>query len=191
MKNILTSLVLFSSLTSIAAFAEVEVYPSRCDAILRLSDSQKLQIKEISKDTATKLRTLGGQIVKAKQEVDKVLNKVEASKEEAALASNALAAKLNEVQVVKSAEKISVLFDVLTPEQRLKKLKCEKLQHQPRRGHVGQRPLPPHRPGRIEHYPAPHHRPGRVIRHPAPGRYQPVPHRGPSRPRRGGGGIVI
>ncbi len=192
MKNVITSILLLSSLTAVSAFAEAEAVPSRCDAILRLSDSQKLEIREISKASAEKLRLLGLEIRKAKVAADAVLNKVEASKEEAVLASQALAAKISEVQSVQVAEKLSVLFDVLTAEQRIKKLKCEKAQTLPRRGRVGQRPLPPHRPGRIEPRPAPHHRPGgRVIVRPAPGRH-PQPHgphrpgRGPVRPGRGG-----
>lgn len=191
MKNIISSLILLSSLTAVSAFADAEVAPSRCDVILRLSDSQKLEIKEIKKASAEKLRSLGLEIRKAKLAADSVLLKVEASKEEAVLASQALAAKITEVQSVQTAEKISVLFDVLTPEQRIKKLKCEKAPIPgPRRGHVGPRPLPPHRPGRIEPLPAPHHRPGgRVIVRPAPGRHPqgPVrPGRGPVRPGRGG-----
>lgn len=190
MKNIISSLILLSSLTAVSALAEVEVAPSRCDAILRLSDSQKLEIKEIKKVSAQKLRTLGLEIKKAKLAADTVLLKVEASKEEAVVASQSVASKISEIQNVQAAEKIAVLFDVLTAEQRIKKLKCEKALVHPRRGQVGQRPLPPHRPGRIEPRPAPHHRPGgRVIVRPAPGRHPqgPVrPGRGPVRPGRGG-----
>lgn len=193
MKNVLASLILISSLSSVAALAEVEAVPSRCEAILRLSDSQRLEIREITKASVEKLKALAVEIKKAKLASDSVLLKVEASKEEAAAASQSLAAKLVEVQAVKEAEKLSVLFDVLTPEQRIKKLKCERAPQPGRRGSIGHRPLPPHRPGRIEHQPAPHHRPGRVITRPAPGRH---PHpRGPVRPGRGGrggrGGIVI
>ena len=190
MKNFLTMLALVSSFSAVSAFAEVEVAPSRCDLVLRLSDSQKLEIKEITKASAEKLLSLGKEIRAAKAASDKVLAKVEASKEEATAAANALTVKIAEVQAVKHAEKLAVLFDVLTPEQRIKKVKCEQA---PRR-HVPtgriqnpRAPRLPHGPGRIERFPSPHHRPGRVIiSRPAPhGPSRPVP--APySRPRRGG-----
>lgn len=190
MKNFLTMLALVSTFTAVSAFAEVEVAPSRCDLILRLSDSQKLEIKEITKASAEKILSLAKEIKAAKAASDKVLAKVEASKEEAVAASNALAAKIAEVQSVKHAEKLAVLFDVLTAEQRIKKVKCDQasVRHVPvGRVQNPRAPRLPHGPGRIERFPAPNHRPGRVIiSRPAPHRpSRPVP--SPySRPRRGG-----
>ena len=190
MKNFLTMLALMTTFTAVSAFAEVEVVPSRCDIALRLSDSQKLEIKEINKAAAEKLLALGKEIKAAKSASDKVLAKVEASKEEAAVAANLLTAKIAEVQAIKHAEKLAVLFDVLTPDQRIKKVKCEQAPRRP--AHHGRVQVPstrrfPHGPGRIERHPAPNHRPGRVIIvHPAPhrpSRPAPSPY---SRPRRGG-----
>ena len=186
MKSFLTAFALISTFIAVSAFAEVEVAPSRCDIMLRLSDSQKLEIKEISKLSAEKLIALAKEIRAAKLAADKVLAKIEASKEEASAAANALASKVAEVQAIKNAEKLSVLFDVLTPEQRLKKVKCEQIPHRP--SQARRIPVPstrhyplPHGPGRIEHRPVPNYRPGRVVisrptRHPAPYRS----------PRRGG-----
>lgn len=190
MKNFLTMLAIMTTLSSVAAFAEVEAVPSRCDLILRLSDSQKLEIKEINKAAAEKLVVLGKEIRLAKFASDKVLAKAEASKEEATAAANALTAKIAEVQAVKHAEKLAVLFDVLTAEQRIKKVKCDQAPRRPveqGRVQVPSTRRYPHGPGRIERHPAPNHRPGRVIIvHPAPNRPTrpaPSPY---SRPRRGG-----
>ena len=186
MKNFLTMMTLVTTFTAVSAFAEVEVAPSRCDLILKLSDSQKLEIKEINKAAAEKLLVLGKEIRVAKLEADKVLAKVEASKEEATAAANALTLKVAEVQAVKHAEKLAVLFDVLTAEQRIKKVKCDQAPaRRAQEGRVSPSRRNPHGPGRIERYPAPHHRPGRVIIvSPAPTRPRPVP--SPySRPRPG------
>lgn len=201
MKNFLTSLVLLSSLASVMAFAEVDHAPvAPCDLRLRLSDSQRLEIKELSKASAQKLINLGKEIQAAKIESDKVLEKIESSKEEASQAAAVIGLKMAEIQAVKHHEKLAILFDVLTPEQRLIKVKCEKNQRPEaqRVGHSPRRPQPhgpvyrplPHRPGRIEYRPQPHHRPGGVIIS------RPIP-RGPtypqvpSRPRRGGGGFPV
>lgn len=181
MKFFLTSLALITTFSALSALAEIEQSPiaSRCDTILKLSDSQKLEIKEVSKAANEKLLSLAQEIKVAKNAADKVLAKIEASKEEATAAANLLTAKAAEVQTVKQAEKLAVLFDILTPEQRLKKVKCEQAPQRPY-GQVHRRPVPPvHRhpipygPGRIEHRPTPNYRPGRVVishpsRHPVP-----------------------
>lgn len=178
MKSILASLLL---VTSVSALAEADARPApshnRCDLVLKLSDSQKLEIKEISKASAEKMKALSAELKKASAAAEAVLAKAEASKEEALALADAVSAKMVEAAAVKKAEKIAVLFDVLTAEQRIKKVKCEKAvranAHR-RPQHVPSRPTyrRPQGPVIIVR-PAPHRPHGPV--------YRPAPHR-PTRP---------
>ncbi len=182
MKSLLASLLLVSSF---AAFAEMNTWPaplSRCELTLRLSDSQKIELQEISRVNAESLKTHLAQLSKARAAAKAVLVKPEASKQEAHSAAHAVIAKQAEVSaLIKSAE-LSKLFDVLTVEQRVKKLKCEKALRESahRRPHyTPSRPAPhrphgpvvvrPGRPHRPYHAPAP-----RYPRGPRVGRGHPV-----------------
>lgn len=191
MKSLLASLVLISSF---AAMADADLIPapqaSRCDLILKLSDSQKLEMKEITLASAEKMKVLSAELRKAHAAAEAVLAKPEASKEEALASAEAVAAKMAEVGALKQAEKIAVLFDVLTAEQRIKKVKCEKAMRENahrRPHHVPSRPTyrRPQGPVIIVR-PTPHRPHGPVVR-PVPGRptrphHQPVP-RYPRYPR--------
>jgi len=174
MKSILASLVLFSS------FAVMATTPApSCEQLLKLSDSQKLHMAEINSAASAKTKLLHADLLKAKFFAEAVLKKPEASKTEALQASEAALMKQLEIKSVQKEAKLAVLFDVLSFEQRLLKLKCEASRRNYRPNH----PPVPHRPGPVTRPHRPH-RPGPVIR-PVPGPRYPHPYPAPHRPRCG------
>jgi hypothetical protein len=179
MKRSFVSLLLLSSFVSVSAFAAEEVeFPKldKCTQSLKLSAEQKAEIKKIEADSKEALKLLSNELKKAKDDAKKVLLKADATKAEAVAAKLVLSDKFKEVQEIKEADKLSVLFDVLSAEQRVKKLKCEADSQHGRRQHarqgravrqptrVGQHPAPSYRPsrtvriGRPSQFPAPYHR---------------------------------
>lgn len=192
MKNVIASLIALSSMTIFPAIAETDLASSavsHCDRLLQLSDSQKLQIKELSKASEAKLLQLKVDIRKAKLDAELVLIHLESSKEKAALLAEVLMDKQNKAEIVKESTRLAILFDVLTPEQRIKKVKCEKrprpAQPQPPATHV--------RCGTHGHYhprvPRDPRRPGPAFPRPRPERRDPRPTL-PTFPSRRGGRFV-
>lgn len=145
MKSLLSKALIVSSLLSLNAMA-LEAVPRHCK--VRTSEDQKIAIQKLAKESQVKSKSLRGELVAAQKALKVVLAASNATKEEALSASALVKEKRSSLQEIKSDLRLSVLFDVLSAEQRVKIAECEK------------RPV---RHGRIErrgrHERIPHHRP--------------------------------
>jgi len=140
----------------------------RCEFVGKLSAEQRAEIMKIKAASAQKMKALRSEIRVAKAELSKVLLASNSTKEEASAAEAALKSKLSQSASIQEAAKLDVLFDVLSPEQRIAKVECLQKSSVQRRGgsrgrHAGR--MGRHHPGQHRRFPHPRH-----DRHPTPGR---------------------
>lgn len=171
MRSVFKSLILISSLMSINALASADIDAlEKRGCLLKLTKEQRVNLVKISKEAALQSKEIRVDLVKARKELRKSLLEQNITKEEIKLLSGAVTEKQHALEAIRKATRLDVMFDVLSPEQRIKMTKCERLKR-PMRSRLNQRR--PHRMERRQirphvrrhlprhHHHRPHHRPHR------------------------------
>lgn len=131
MKSLLKSLVLVSSLVSLNSLAEADMLGNR-GCVLKLSKEQHTAVIKLHKEAALAAKELRVELVKARKELKKSLLEQNITKEEVKAMSLAVTEKQQSLTAIKKAAKLDIMFDVLSPEQRIKMAKCEQLKKRSR-----------------------------------------------------------
>jgi Spy/CpxP family protein refolding chaperone len=166
LKTLFASLIILSSLSS---FAQVQSCQVR-----DLSLAQQTEIKKINDEAAEKIKPLSLEIKTHRALLNRIMQNPQAIKADAENVTALISAKSLEIKAIQSEKNSIESFDILSPEQRVKKARCLAALKNPRtqvpNGRVVVR-----QPVRRPHYrPTP-------VRYPRVGRGHPYPVRHVSR----------
>jgi Spy/CpxP family protein refolding chaperone len=133
MKNVLLSLLVLASVSIAKADEAFQPHKHSCHAELNLSDAQKSEIKKLYTDSKASMKALIIAAKKSKFAFYKVLAQPESTKAQAIAAAKAMKTNIIAIKKIKNKNKMTVLFDILSPEQRVKEITC--LAHKKKHGH--------------------------------------------------------